>query len=253
MSLSVISLDEAQSTNTVLAGMPDAAHGTVVTCRAQTAGRGQRGNTWEAEPGKNLTFSLMLRPRHISARRQFELSMAVSLGILDALDRLVDPARLTIKWPNDIYWDNLKLAGILIENSLSSSGIDRSIVGIGLNVNQTRFVSDAPNPVSLAAILGVEHDLDTLLRDVCDAIVARFDAHDAASAVADDIQVTSRLTADYKARLWRNDGNPHMWHDTRDGRLFAGTIADVLPDGTLLVADGTATTPYLFKEIAAVL
>jgi BirA family biotin operon repressor/biotin-[acetyl-CoA-carboxylase] ligase len=247
MSLSIITLDEARSTNTVLAEMCDATHGTVVTARAQTAGRGQRGNTWESEPGKNLTFSLMLRPRNIAARRQFELSMAVSLGIVEALDKYLDASRLTIKWPNDIYYDNLKLAGILIENSLSAGGIDRSIVGVGLNVNQTRFVSDAPNPVSLSGICGHEFDLDTVLTEVCTSILERFDAHDAGGT-------DTALVEAYRRRLWRGDGRYYPWHDVRDGRLLSGVITNVRTDGTLEVTDTDGNkAEYLFKEIAAVL
>ena len=168
MSLNIEILDSCDSTNAVLASRPDAQHGTVVATRSQTAGRGQRGNSWEAEPGTNLTFSLLLRPQGFPAARQFELSMLVALGVADVLNSLFGrlgfrDLKARIKWPNDIYVGHKKIVGILIENQLSGAGIDRTIVGIGVNVNQTRFLSDAPNPTSVALLTGRTLALEPLL------------------------------------------------------------------------------------------
>ncbi|MDE5927427.1 MAG: biotin--[acetyl-CoA-carboxylase] ligase, partial [Duncaniella sp.] len=145
--------DTLPSTSSYLAGIAaDAPHGTVVMAREQTAGRGQRGNSWEAEPGCNITLSLLLRPEGLHPARQFVISQAVSLAIADLVSHFV-AAPVSIKWPNDIYVDDRKICGILIENTITGTSIDRTIVGIGLNVNQTEFRSDAPNPVSMRQLM----------------------------------------------------------------------------------------------------
>ncbi|MDE5982764.1 MAG: biotin--[acetyl-CoA-carboxylase] ligase, partial [Duncaniella sp.] len=134
----IITLPEAGSTNTELAAIAaESPHGTVVTTRCQTAGRGQRGNTWEAAPGRNITMSVLLKPETILAREQFAVSEAVSLAIVTVLRRhLPAEAHVAIKWPNDIYVNDLKICGILIENSLIGNRIGHSIAGIGININQ---------------------------------------------------------------------------------------------------------------------
>lgn len=238
-------LDTCTSTNSELAGRLDAPSGYALATRCQTAGRGQRGNTWEAEPGANLTFSLLLRPQAIAAARQFELSMIVSLAIVDTVDALFaeagSPLRAEIKWPNDIYVSDRKICGILIENTLTGSRIDRSIAGIGLNVNQTRFVSDAPNPASLRGLTGHAYDLDPLLRRLCGNIcsaLARYEAAPDAEA----------LTAGYMSRLWRRRG---MWpFATPDGHRFEAAIEAVSPDGMLTLSGNRR---FAFKEVAFIL
>ncbi|MDE6431375.1 MAG: biotin--[acetyl-CoA-carboxylase] ligase, partial [Duncaniella sp.] len=121
-----------------------------VSARRQTAGRGQRGNSWESAPGKNITMSILLRPEGLHPSRQFVISRAVSLAITGVLRRYMPASAVRVKWPNDIYVDDRKICGILIENVISSASIRQSVVGIGINVNQRRFLSDAPNPVSMA-------------------------------------------------------------------------------------------------------
>ena len=113
----------------------------------QTKGKGQRGNSWESEAGKNLTFSIVLYPTALEAPKQFCLSMLAALACHEALDNYTNG--FSIKWPNDIYWKDKKIGGILIENELEGEYIVQSIIGIGLNINQEVFYSDAPNPVSL--------------------------------------------------------------------------------------------------------
>ena len=158
----IIHIDETDSTNRWLreqGGEEDM----VVWADFQTAGRGQGTNKWESEQGKNLLFSILLHPKDIPANKQFAISMQVSLAICEALgERIGD---LSIKWPNDIYWRNAKICGILIENRLQGSRIRDSIIGVGLNVNQRQFHSDAPNPVSLWQICEQETDREQLLRD----------------------------------------------------------------------------------------
>ncbi len=222
----------------------DAPHATVVSAHTQTAGRGQRGNSWEAEPGMNLTFSILLRPRGIDARSQYALSEAVATAIATVMRRYIaNPERLTIKWPNDIYYADSKLAGILIENSLSGTRVDRAIAGIGININQTRFISDAPNPVSLRQITGETHDTDALLEEVAAAVVA---AVDTLPADADAIH------ARYLSMLWRREG----LHPYREpgGEPFSAEIAAIAPTGhlTLRRPDGEEKT-YAFKEVIALI
>lgn len=166
MKKSVIHLQEVDSTNRWLRDYNVEESECLVACMAdfQTAGRGCGQNTWESERGKNLLFSIMIHPDYVLASEQFILSMAEALAVKSVLDRLVEG--ITLKWPNDIYWRDRKLAGTLIETSLKGNRIDRCIFGTGLNVNQKDFFSDAPNPVSLMQILGHETDCRQLFDDI---------------------------------------------------------------------------------------
>lgn len=241
-------LDEAGSTNAVIRDMAaaDATHGTVVAARKQTAGRGQRGNTWESEPGKNLTFSILLRPCGIEARRQFMLSEAVAVAVAETVESWLpdDAPDVEVKWPNDIYIAGRKVCGILIENSLSGTSIGFSIVGVGININQEKFISDAPNPVSVIHYTKEELPLDSLLEDVSRRIVERCNG---LPGDADDVH------ADFLARLWRRSGE-HLFR-IPGGEPFYASIAGVCPDGTLMLqrVGTTELHGYAFKEIEAVL
>ena len=124
---------------------------TVVWTDFQRKGRGQGSNQWESEAGKNLTFSVLIHPDKVRAQDQYIISMAVAETMHRFLSGMVDAA-IQIKWPNDIYVGDSKIGGILIENHLSGEHIKDCIIGIGLNVNQTVFVSDAPNPISMRMI-----------------------------------------------------------------------------------------------------
>lgn len=243
MSAIVHWLDSCASTNSELGALPDAPHGYTVACRTQTAGRGQRGNTWEAAPGMNLTFSTLLRPAAIPAARQFELSMLVSMAVANVADRLLEPVgkRAVIKWPNDIYVDNKKICGILIENTLSGASISRAIVGVGLNVNQIRFESDAPNPASISSFTGRSYDLGPLMQRLADEIVGIFSRYEAAPC-------PDLLTAAYMERLWRGHGE---WpFALPDGTRFSAAIERVGSDGLLYLSNGGM---YAFKEVQFVL
>lgn len=138
----------------------------------QTAGRGQTGNTWESEQGKNILFSIAVQPAELPIELSFRLSMWVSVAIAQVLNGMNiktksgEDIRFQIKWPNDIYAGDRKVAGILIENMLQGKSIGWSIVGIGLNVNQTVFLSDAPNPVSLAMLTEKEWDRATIIQNL---------------------------------------------------------------------------------------
>jgi len=132
--------------------------GTVILTHDQYAGKGQATNKWESAPHKNLTFSVILLPKFLLARKQFLLNQVVSLSVFDTLKEYIGEG-LAIKWPNDIYVFNKKITGILIQNNLRGSTLQSSIVGIGLNVNQKQFISDAPNPTSIQ-----QRYLDSLFR-----------------------------------------------------------------------------------------
>ena len=207
----------------------------------QTAGRGQGSNKWESEAGKNLLFSVALHPTAVPVDRQFALSMAVAIEMTRLLRPFV--GRVKVKWPNDIYVADRKIAGILIENSVRKGMIATSVVGIGLNVNQTVFRSGAPNPVSIKQLTGQEVDLDKLRN----AVIRRF------LRCSRQLQGDSfdRLKKAYMAALYRRVG----YHTYRDeGGEFLARIVDIAPDGRIVLADkqGTQHT-YAFKEVEYVL
>lgn len=135
----------------------------VAVAAHQTAGRGMDKNRWESEAGKNLLFSIALRVNFLEAENQFEISQAVSVAIVETLSQVIDNKQLFIKWPNDIYYGDKKLAGILIQNTIEGRMMGISIIGIGLNVNQLHFSRDIPNPISLKMITGEEYDLENML------------------------------------------------------------------------------------------
>jgi len=161
----IIFLSNVVSTNTTAAdyirsGMTR--EGMVIRAGYQSAGKGQLGNSWESEDGKNLLFSIILFPNMLAATEQFLLCEFISLGIHDYLNTIISGCK--IKWPNDIYAGDDKIAGILIENSLAGNAITSSVAGIGLNINQEVFSEQIPNPVSLKMITGINYDTDLCLK-----------------------------------------------------------------------------------------
>lgn len=241
-----ILLQEVPSTNTYLKSM---AHmfesGTVIQAYVQTAGRGQKGNSWEAAPGKNATFSQLIKKPQIDVKEQFFLSEAVSLAIVDALEQYVGDIK--IKWPNDIYYKDSKLCGILIEHSLGDGGIEHSIVGVGVNINQQLFISDAPNPVSLQNITGENYDIEEVTYRICENI-ERYCNFDGTREQLD------KLHERYLSKLYLYDGKPHKFI-TPDGKQFEAIIDDVVPDGTLTLRHTSDNTchSYHFKEVGFVI
>ena len=237
-----IKVTQTTSTNTYLSRLAATLPGgTVIYTHCQTAGRGQKGNSWESEDGKNLTFSMLLKRPPVKARDQFYLSEAAALAVVEALTAEAGDG-FTVKWPNDVYWQDNKICGMLLENSLDGTDIATCVVGIGINVNQERFLSDAPNPVSLINVTGREHDLEALLKRVCSRIEQLVDS------LGDD-EARRDLHERYMAALYRNDGAMHPFEDA-SGNRFMAIIAGIDPDGTLTLKqeDGT-TRDYLFKEV----
>lgn len=213
---------------------------TVITER-QTAGKGQRGNSWESEDGKNITFSFVLYPTFIEARQQFILSQLISLSIKEELDEWAEG--FSIKWPNDIYWNEKKICGILIENDLSGHHIGRSISGIGVNINQEVFRSDAPNPVSLKQITREDHDRYLILANIMKRIKEYYTLlqTDCSGKIADLINTR------YAHSLFRRNGF-HRYADA-DGEFIAHLLR-VEPDGRFILEDQTGKERgYLFKEV----
>lgn len=245
--MEIIELEETASTNSWLAAKArESSEGLTVLCRRQTAGRGQRGNRWESEPDKNITMSLLLKPAGLHPSRQFLVSQAVSVAIVTVLSRYLPGHEVCIKWPNDIYVSDRKICGILIENSITQSGINHCIVGMGINVNQTRFFSDAPNPVSMTMLTGREYAPRALAEEIVGEIL-----RETAAITADD---TAGLQKRYSAMLWRREGYWPYTDNLRGERIMA-RIAGVAPDGilTLELADSGGHRSFAFKEVAACL
>jgi len=231
-------IDETDSTNRWLQSHPHDSHGVVVWTDYQTAGRGCGTNTWESERGQNLLFSMLIHPENLPANRQFSISMAVSLAICKVVGIILPSLNPTIKWPNDIYVGDRKICGILIENTLQGSCIKDSIIGVGLNVNQLCFVSDAPNPVSLANLTGRLFDREALLHQLLDT----FDA---------ELAALEGVRRRYLQQLYRRT-DFHCYRDAHGE--FLAKIVTVEDDGhlTLETIDGD-TRRYAFKEVQFVL
>lgn len=243
MDLKIVNIESLISTNSYLfdlAGKQDAEEGLVIITDNQTAGKGLGNNTWESQAGKNLTFSILIKPGFLRAEQQFVITQLVSLAILGVCKKILGGDYLKIKWPNDIYAGNKKLAGILIQNIVKGNSISYSIIGIGLNVNQQVFVSDAPNPVSMIQLLGEALDRGSLL----DEILNEFD-----NAYSDFMKIpeTIGLDRNFIDNLY-GIGESRFFID-KDGR-FEGMIVGVNDYGQLLIkkAEGSICV-YAYKEV----
>lgn len=234
MKWKIVHIDETDSTNRWL---KDHGEGTmVVATDYQTAGKGCGSNAWESERGKNLTFSMLIHPDGIAAREQFRITEVVSVALCRTLQPYIYN-KVEIKWPNDIYVGDRKLCGILIENRLQGNVIVDCIIGIGLNVNQRVFLSDAPNPVSMYQLTGQELDRDELLK----AFIENLDQEWQSKANG----------SEYRELLYRK-GKDGLY-EAKTGR-FVAKLTDVLPDGRLLLVDeeGKEHT-YAFKEVSFII
>lgn len=235
---------ETDSTNSSVRRIacPAGAEGVVLTTDFQTHGRGAGANRWESERGRNLLFSVLLHPTHIAPSRQFVLTEVLSLALRDALASLTGVA-LTVKWPNDIYAGDKKLVGVLIENTISGQCLATTVMGVGVNVNQTHFVSDAPNPTSVALLTGHEADREALLRDVVRRLLSYL-----------DFTHTGRegeLHALYLSHLYRR----HLAARYADHEgAFTARLTDVEPEGFLVLTDTEGRRRrYAFKEVSFIL
>ena len=224
----------------------------VVWTGFQTAGRGQAGNGWESEQGKNLLFSLLLRQPQVPVEKQFLISMLAAVALWDTVAEAIGKEGLTIKWPNDLYWGDKKLAGMLIENTLAGSEIAYSIIGIGLNINQEQWIGNAPNPVSMRLITGKTYSPEQVLTRYMTLLEAWLQ------------RPQSEWRSAYMQHLYRREGwwrfvarevslTPTMNAQAKDGGFLA-RIEGIAPEGELLLehADGIRKA-YHFKEIRYIL
>ena len=214
---------------------------TVVTADYQISGKGQRGNSWESARGENLLFSFILYPSFLEVRYQFILSQIVSLAVKETLDTY--DKDFSIKWPNDIYWKDKKICGILLENDLLGSSFQKSIAGVGINVNQKTFISDAPNPVSLWQITGEEHSISLVLTNVMVKVNCYYNLLKEGK--------TDLIINHYHDSLYRKEGF-YTYQD--NAGKFKARMVEVEPTGTLILEDTTGKKRnYLFKEVQYVL
>ena len=228
--------DTVTSTNDV-AREPQYVHGDIICADYQTAGRGQRGHVWQAAAGENLIFSAVLTPTFLPVREQFMLSECVALALTDTFAAFGIETR--IKWTNDIYAGDRKLTGVLIEQNVTGSTISRSIVGIGINVNQTRFDPALPNPVSMAQLLGRRTDRDAVLGEFSKNLMFRYDRLESGDRTT--------ISEDYRALMYRL-GEMHPYR-MADGTVVEAAIEGVRPSGALILrhADGRRGE-YAFGE-----
>lgn len=238
MELTFKHFDEVDSTNSALKKLIDAKEGTVLTADYQTGGRGTGTNQWESEHGKNITGSIVLKPGFLGPSESFLISMAVSVGIAAFVSKFDDTVQ--IKWPNDIYLDHKKLAGILIENEFTANTINRTIAGIGLNVNQTRF-KHAPNPIAISQIANKKLDIPDLRQKLFNSIYSVYQTLQTAPV---------KIIKNYHSRLYGKD--IRLEFEDVHGR-FTGRIQRVAPDGQLIILDEQNDQRfYYFKEVKMV-
>ena len=197
----------------------------VVSADEQSAGKGMGQNNWESEVGKNLTFSLALEVSFLPAERQFLLSEAVALGLFQSVYDVIPSEKLHIKWPNDIYYENRKLAGILINSTIKANKMGTSIIGIGLNVNQMQFQNWPTHPISLQQITGKEYALQPLLEHIVESIYNKVEVLKADATT---------LEKEYLQRLYRH----HTWADYEvNGKVLRLFLTGIDPFGRLMLVD----------------
>jgi BirA family transcriptional regulator, biotin operon repressor / biotin---[acetyl-CoA-carboxylase] ligase len=239
-----IFLTEVESTNNYanhLVLSKAAEHGTVVLAQHQKMGKGQQGNSWESEFGKNLLMSIILFPDFLPSAKQFYLSKIASLALANFVKS--EKAEVSIKWPNDIYVGNSKLAGILIENSIKANHLDSSIIGVGLNLNQERFVSDAPNPVSLKQITGKDYKIEEVALKIWELLSFWFENLQSRSFSEIDLIYFNQL---YRGNEWA------MF--AKQGIQFEARIKGIGDFGQLILEDRSGVfSEYMFKEVEFVI
>ncbi|WP_026994261.1 biotin--[acetyl-CoA-carboxylase] ligase [Flectobacillus major] len=237
-------LPTCHSTNDIAAEMiqsQDVFEGTIVITDHQTAGRGQRGNTWEASSAQNLTLSIILKPSFLKASEQFKLNVAISLGVYDFLSEFIDEG-LKIKWSNDIYHENKKLGGILIENTLQGYQIGYSVVGIGLNINQLQFTVPTASSLRKVTESPIPYDLDAVLGKLLEQIEKYY------------LQIKQGYYETLKIKYLHVLFRYQEWHYFRkDGQLFSGQIIGIDETGRLAIESEDMVHYFGFKEVEFVI
>ena len=234
-------LETCGSTNTEAADRSRYAHGDTVVAIRQTAGRGQRGHRWESVPGENLTFSIVLEPTFLAAGEQFLLSEAIALAVTDTLQEYGIGA--AIKWTNDIYVNDRKICGMLLEHNLDGTRLARTVAGIGLNVNQERFPAWIANPCSIRTETGIRHDIMEVFAKLYGHLSMRYGMLEEGRA--------DRISDDYNTLLYRR-GKPSRFFLPEEGEVI-GTICGAGPDGRLTVTIDGKERGFLFREIEFVI
>jgi len=245
--MEIIYLEETDSTNNyirrLLSDGKSVEEGMLVRTGFQTAGRGQSQNIWESERNANLTFSILLCPDFILPTEQFLLSQITALGIVDFLSSFCELQDVSIKWSNDIYWQDKKICGMLIENLLSGHSISHTILGVGINMNQITFKGDAPNPVSVKQINGKSYELDLAIIAVKNAVLNRY-----IQLLRDE---KAQIRKDYFNRLYRGKG--YFSYRDKSGEFLA-RIKNIHDDGLLVLeTESGEERVYAFKEVSFVL
>ncbi len=212
--------------------------GTVISTHCQDKGRGQIGSQWESEPDKNISLSVILYPNFVEIQQQFLLSQTISLGVFDFIRKHLGQ-NIKVKWPNDIYVKDKKVAGTLIQNTLTANKFQSSVVGIGININQQTFLSDAPNPTSFKMETGKDFDLDEMTKDLCWAVEKRY-----LQLRAQQKQI---IQQDYLNNLYRfmEDG----LFQRPDGTIFNGKIIGVTEQGKLRLVHNKGEELFEIKEV----
>ncbi len=240
----LIELDSVDSTNNFARQMLSNSRpieGTVIVAREQFAGRGQMGSSWDTEGGKNITLSVILYPDQLDADKQFFLNMAIALAVKDFCEFVLHD-EVRIKWPNDIYYHDKKLGGILIENTINGSKIASTIVGIGINVNQDEFDPALPNPASLIQIRkpveAATYDLPLLINELCAYLEKYY------------LQLRQQhfnfLDKGFTVALYRYQ----QTHEFKRGEtIFKGEINGVAKDGKLIIHSNGKELRFGFKEV----
>ena len=244
-------IKQTNSTNEWLKQHPDC---DAVWTTWQTAGRGQAGNSWESEKGKNVLMSLRLRNPQVTVAQQFRLTMAVSLAIQKIVAQRLPQHTVTVKWPNDIYVGDKKICGVLMECTIAESRLAEAIVGIGLNVNQTTWQGSAPNPVSVRQLTQSDSDLETVYNDLCEAIEQSLSLLTSPEILKQDY-LSKLYRYGQKARYAPREVNltPSRILQSTPDNAFEATITDVTEQGELVLRTERKTETYHFKQIQFVL
>lgn len=217
-----------------------ASEGELIITDNQFKGRGHQDNKWESEPGKNLTFSLIIQPVFLNASEQFILNEVVGLSIIEALNKSLAEEKFLIKWPNDIYVRSDKIAGVLIQHFLKGTKLNFSIIGIGININQTHFISDAPNPVSLKIITGKTYNKEDILIGFIKSFEQNYEKIKTLSG-------RNEIYSSYLENLYKS--NKVAKFKDKNG-LFYGKIKGINEFGQLQISDETGQIRiYGFKEL----
>lgn len=238
----LLTFEELSSTNSYaldLLTKSKPIEGTVISTFRQTAGRGQIGSTWESDPDKNISLSIILYPTFLLPRDQFALNLAISLAVRDFIAKYTEKV-VKIKWSNDIYVGNRKICGILIQNSLSSNAIQASVIGIGINVNQTFFSANVSNATSLALETGSDFLLPELVENLCQQVEQRY-------LSLKNSPTAEHLRSEYLSHLYRFGELAN--YQRADGTIFSGVITGIDQTGKLLIAHNEIIEAFEIKAI----